>query len=158
MRPAPRLPSSFSDTSRPNIPPDEIEWIHLICVLLMYILNWCNLKQIELRQRQRELVEGGTGGGEGAGGVGQDPVHLLSHPARLNVTFILQLFGWFLVHVTVPCEDTMDRHICVSHLESQRTWHRHRGSLRRHIHVPSWQLQSGKVAVWILSVGDIKWF
>jgi len=27
------------------------------------------------------LVEGGAGGGEGAGGVGQDPVHLLSHPS-----------------------------------------------------------------------------
>ena len=39
----------------------------------------CNLKQIELR-RQSDLVEGGAGGGEGAEGVGQDPVHLLSHP------------------------------------------------------------------------------
>merc|ERR1712020_436158 len=28
-----------------------------------------------------DLVEGSAGGGEGAGGVGQDPVHLLSHPS-----------------------------------------------------------------------------
>ena len=48
----------------------------------------CNLKQIELR-RQSDLVEGGAGGGEGAGGVGQDPVHLLSHPARWNVSLDL---------------------------------------------------------------------
>ena len=38
--------------------------------------------------RRRDLVEGGTLGGEGAGGVGHDPVHLLSHPARLNVSHL----------------------------------------------------------------------
>ena len=48
-------------------------------MLLRFIFNWCNLKQIE-SSRPRDLVEGGAGGGEGAGGVGQDPVHLLSHP------------------------------------------------------------------------------
>merc|ERR1712110_793941 len=46
-----------------------------MCVLLTFIFSWYNLKQ------QRDLVEGGTGGGEGAGGVGQDPVHLLGHPS-----------------------------------------------------------------------------
>merc|ERR1712110_1364773 len=46
-----------------------------MCVLLTFIFSWYNLKQ------ERDLVEGGTGGGEGAGGVGQDPVHLLSHPS-----------------------------------------------------------------------------
>ena len=53
-----------------------------------FIFSWYNLKEIELRG-EKDLVEGGAGGGEGAGGVGQDPVHLLSHPARMNVSFIL---------------------------------------------------------------------
>ena len=53
-----------------------------------FIFSWYNLKEIELRV-EKDLVEGGAGGGEGAGGVGHDPVHLLSHPARLNVSFIL---------------------------------------------------------------------
>ena len=38
------------------------------------------LKQRELRPIEEMLVEGGTGGGEGAGSVCQDPAHLLSHP------------------------------------------------------------------------------
>jgi len=44
-----------------------------------FIFSWYNLKEIELRVG-KDLVEGGAGGGEGAGGVGHDPVHLLSHP------------------------------------------------------------------------------
>ena len=39
------------------------------------------LKQRELRPIEEMLVEGGTGGGEGARSVCQDPAHLLSHPA-----------------------------------------------------------------------------
>ena len=38
--------------------------------------------------RRRDLVEGGTLGGEGAGGVGQNPVHLRRNPARLNVSCV----------------------------------------------------------------------
>merc|ERR1719264_2480152 len=45
-----------------------------------FIFSWYNLKEIELRG-EKDLVEGGAGGGEGAGGVGQDPVHLLRHPS-----------------------------------------------------------------------------
>ena len=44
------------------------------------MFNWYNLKQILLKQREGMLVEGGTGGGEGARSVCQDPAHLLSHP------------------------------------------------------------------------------
>ena len=38
-----------------------------------------NLTQMQLTLDRRQLVEGLAGGGEGSLGVGQDPVHLLSH-------------------------------------------------------------------------------
>ena len=46
---------------------------------LRFIFNWYNLKHREFRC-ETDLVEGSAGGGEGAGGVGQNPVHLLGHP------------------------------------------------------------------------------
>ena len=41
---------------------------------------------------QGYLVDGGAGGGEGAGGVGRNPVHLLRHPeveSSLDTCFTL---------------------------------------------------------------------
>ena len=74
------------------------------------------LKQRELRPIEEMLVEGGTGGGEGARSVCQDPAHLLSHPETLNI--LKHLFHIYLLII-----------VC--------TLRRHRGSHRRHIHVPS---------------------
>ena len=64
-------------------------------MLLRFISNWCNLKKMELR-RQRDLIEGGAGGGEGAGGVGQDPVHPLSHPAGVIYVYHIYLIALWL--------------------------------------------------------------
>ena len=64
-------------------------------MLLRFISNWCNLKQMELR-RQRDLIEGGAGGGEGASGVGQDPVHPLSHPAGVIYVYHIYLIALWL--------------------------------------------------------------
>ena len=59
-----------------------------------------------------DLVEGLAGGGEGAGGVGQDPVHLLGHPV-----------GW--------------GGICHSLLCGLRTWHKHQAIAGQHNPRPS---------------------
>ena len=42
--------------------------------------------------QKRDLVEGGTGGGEGASGFGQDPVHLLSHPENFLKKHFFKFF------------------------------------------------------------------
>ena len=46
-----------------------------MCPIEAFIFNWYNSKEIE-----GNLVEGAASGGEGAGGVGHDPAHLLRHP------------------------------------------------------------------------------
>ena len=54
--------------------------------------------QLEGLARNRTLVEGGAGGGEGAGGVGQNPVHLLGHPGVGLSCRILECFNTYLAY------------------------------------------------------------
>ena len=52
-----------------------------------------------------DLVEGSACGGEGAGGVGQDPAHLLCHPL---VECITHVFHIYLIALSLDC--TFRRH------------------------------------------------
>ena len=66
-------------------------------------------------------------GGEGAGSVGEDPVHLLSHPGiglSYQMCFTIIIYSQIVVHLvhnqvlwTVPCVDTR-KAICGTFLQS----------------------------------------
>ena len=65
-----------------------------MCAIEIYI----QLVQFEADgiEAQRDLIEGGAGGGEGASGVGQDPVHPLSHPAGVIYVYHIYLIALWL--------------------------------------------------------------
>ena len=98
------------------------------------MFNWYNLKQILLRPIEEMLVEGGTGGGEGARSVCQDPAHLLSHP---EVKHVFHINLMIIVSVTLRLNILKHGFHIYLIIMIVRTLRRHRGSHQRHIHVPS---------------------
>ena len=61
-------------------------------------------------QDQRQLVEGLTGGGVGALGVVQDPVHLLSH-SLIESSFMFSKIGFILIFHLAKTFGTFTSHV-----------------------------------------------